>query len=117
MKILNKHIDRFKDWFVWKFQNPYKLNYPSGQCPVQIEGILKDGLFYYFRARGHKWSFGLWKNESDYFDNLNFSSNRLFQYVEDYGTTFEAGWMTKEEAIKFATKALDKYYGQRYIYN
>jgi len=110
MKKLNNYIDRWKTWFVWKFQNPYKLEMPQGYCPVQIEGTLKDGKWYYFRARGSSWSMGVWNNETDYFDNLNFSNTRLFNYIEDYGTTFEAGWMSKIEAIGFATKALDIYY-------
>ena len=44
-------VERFKDWFAWKFLNPYKLEMPFGQCPVQIEGTLKTGEHYYFRAR------------------------------------------------------------------
>jgi hypothetical protein len=109
--MLNRYLDRFKDWFTWKFNNPYGLNQAMGQCPVQIEGTLRDGLYYYFRARGSHWSFTLYTDRGG-----SVLNKPLFQYTEPYGETFEAGWILKREAIRFGTLALDKYYGQCQIY-
>ena len=101
------YIDRFLNWWAFTFKNPYNLNYPSGQAPVQIEGNLSTGEYYYFRARGSKWSVEIFLNEGDYYRGNN---SRVFIYSEKYGETFEAGWLLKREAIKFATKAIDIYY-------
>ena len=99
-------IEKIKDWLVWVFQNPYNLSWPYGFCPVQCDGNLPGGEYYYFRARGSNWSFYIANEEFEVFDK----DKRLFQYSEKYGETFEAGWMSKREAIKFATAALNKYY-------
>ena len=107
-KIKNK-IERFKDWYVWKFENPYNLNMPAGNCPVQIEGKLKDGKYYYFRARWSTWSLDLAWSEREWMNRIPL----IFKYSDQYGTDSAAGWMTKREAIKFATIALNKYYGTK----
>ena len=107
--IYSHYIDQFLNWFVWKFNNPYKLEMPCGWCPVQIEGNLLSGEYYYFRGRGNKWSIELYENEGDFFART-YLQKRLFQYSEKFGETFEAGWMLKREAIKFATLGIDKYY-------
>ena len=80
---------------------------PFGQCPVQIEGQLMTGEYYYFRARGSSWRIEIYANEGDFWDGRQ---KQLFTYSEKYGETFEAGWMLKREAIKFATQAIKKYY-------
>ena len=103
---MKNQIEKFKDWFVWKFQNPYKLEMPYGYCPVQIEGKLHNQIqVYYFRARGCHWTFELADSEPDLL-----TDRVRFRYKEKYGETFEAGGMTKREAIKFATRALDVFF-------
>jgi len=107
--IYNYYFDRFLNWWAWTFQNPYDLEMPNGQCPVQIEGQLMTGEYYYFRARGSQWSLSIAEKEMD----VVMIKERLFNYKEKYGKTFEAGWMLKREAIKFATQAIDKYYTEQ----
>ena len=102
---MTDYIEKFKNWLVWKFNNPYGLNWPSGQCPVQIEGTLPTGEHYYFRARGSRWYIDICQSEQDWWLN-----KILFKYTDNYGETFEAGWMSKREAIKFATLGIKKYY-------
>ena len=107
--IYSYYIDRFLNWYVWKFQNPYKLNYPSGHAPVQIEGNLSTGEYYYFRSRGSKWSLEIYPEEEDFWCGRQ---KQLFNYSEKYGETFEASWLLKREAIEFATLAIKKYYSE-----
>ena len=105
--IWSYYVDRFLNWWTWKFQNPYKLNQASGQAPVQIEGNLSTGEYYYFRARGSSWRVELYPTEEDFWCGRQ---KQLFTYSEKYGETFEASWLLKREAIKFATLAIKKYY-------
>ena len=76
---------------------------PQGVCPVQIEGTLASGEEYYFRARHDKWSVEI-KND-------NFTNGK-FYYLQWYGNPMkhEAGFMSKIEAIRLATKAIVVYY-------
>ena len=71
-----------------------------GQCPVQADGTI-DGLPFYFRARGDKWSFSVapvgidpvvhadWFHHADY----------------DEQGPFGAGWMSHDEARGFIQEA------------
>ena len=102
------YINRFLDWFTWRFNNKYNIEMPSGNCPLQIEGQLSTGEYYYFRARGSSWRIEIYKREADFWEGKKL---QLFTYSEKYGDEqFAAGWMSKREAIKFATLAIDKYY-------
>ena len=107
--IWSYYVDRFLNWWTLKFQNPYNLNYPSGNCPVQMEGLLPTGEYYYFRARGSSWRVELFPKEEDFWCGRQ---KQLFTYSEKYGETFEAGGMSKREAIEFATLAVKKYYSE-----
>jgi len=73
----------------------------GGQCPVQAEGTI-DGIPFYFRARGARWSF-----------SVGPFSNRTPDWVheEDFGTGFDAGWMTPEEAVEAIERAGRAYAG------
>ena len=99
-------IEKFKNWFTWRFNNPYNLEMPYGYAPVQIEGTLKTGEYYYFRARGEHWVLQVAKDEKAWFSN-NLTFNYKIRYSND---RFGAGWMSKREAIIFATAGLDRYY-------
>lgn len=96
----------FSQDFVSEYRpNPYNIE-PYGNCPVQAEGQLKTGEWYYFRARGSHWQLRIAKGSANFFDNS------IWVYEEEYadGEEFAAGWMSKNEAIFFATKALDLFY-------
>ncbi len=73
----------------------------GGNCPVQAEGQI-DGFGFYFRARGEQWSIEIYDG-----------SEKGWYYSEPYGTTFEAGWMDKEEAEAFIEKAAEKFHNER----
>lgn len=103
--MIKQKLEQFKDWFVFKFQNPYRLERPYGYCPVQIMGTLESGDTYYFRARGSRWSLTIAPTEKELFD----VNTKLFDYSENYGKTFEAGWMKRRDAIRFATFAIRKW--------
>ena len=95
----------FIDWYTYHYRNPYNLNKPFGNCPVQIEGVLDDGKTYYFRSRGAGWSMQLAESETHLLHN-----KCLFSYCEREYKWPTAGWISKSKAIKYATKALDIYY-------
>lgn len=84
--------------------NPYNVK-PGGMCPVQADGILKDGKWYYFRARGTTASLIIHLSEEDF-------GNEPYVFYRElkYGKTFEAGYMAKEDAIRLATVWLNEYF-------
>ena len=84
--------------------NPYNVQ-PDGLCPVQAEGILKDGNWYYFRARGTNISLIVHLSEEDY-------ANEPYIFYRElkYGKTFEAGYIDKDDAIRLATVWLNEYF-------
>ena len=79
-----------------------------GQCPVQADGMI-DGLPFYFRARGDKWSFSVapagvdpvvhadWVHYADY----------------DEKGPLAAGWMSHDEARDFIQEAAVLYRSQK----
>ena len=85
--------------------NPYGV-WPSGACPVQAEGFTKDGKWYYFRSRGMTARIVICKSEEDY----GTESKYLFERELQYGTDFQAGWMSHEDAVRLATVWLNEYY-------
>lgn len=101
--------ERFLDYLYSKFHNPYNLN-PSGNCPVQDWGQLKDGNYYYFRARGTSWRIqvgNIDSNDDKFFDNIIWKDGD-----PDYDVWPNCGWLTKRECIKLATKALNDYFAR-----
>ena len=105
--------DKYEGYIIYKFFNPYHIEMPSGNCPVQSEGTLKTGEWYYFRARGSGWSFTISINEDEWF-----KCKHLFYYVEkDYCEWPDAGWLSKGKCIKLSTKALKMYYKQNEKHN
>ena len=87
-------------------ENPFNI-VAFGNCPVQAWGNLDSGEYYYFRSRGCRWSLDVCKSESDWW---SWKDDRfLFQYSENYGSEYEAGWITSRQAVRFATKAIKLY--------
>jgi hypothetical protein len=69
----------------------------GGNCPVQATGTIREREFY-FRARGSHWSFDVF-----------LTPNVTWTYSENYGTGFDAGWMTEDEARGFIEKAANMF--------
>jgi len=76
----------------------------GGNCPVQAEGTIA-GKPFYFRARGSSWRLSV--GDGDLMGNPEWT------YKEDYGETFEAGWMEQREAIRFILLAAERYQATR----
>jgi hypothetical protein len=83
--------------------NPYNIK-PGGNCPVQAEGLLPTGEWYYFRARGCHWSLEI-SNDEEAWARDEF----LFSICEEWGEDFDAGWMPYETAVELATRAINEY--------
>jgi hypothetical protein len=65
------------------------IEHISGICPVQAEGTI-DGLPFYFRARGQRWSIEIGKRPA---------MREPFTHSEAWGDEpFAAGWMDEDEA-------------------
>ena len=72
----------------------------GGNCPVQIEGTI-DGIAYYFRARGSRWSVGIGGEPV---------AAPEWRWEDSYGPdVFAAGWMTLSEARGFLFGALARW--------
>lgn len=99
-----KTLDRILDWLVLTFCNPFHID-PQGNCPVQAEGILPDGAWYYFRARGRGWSLDVSTSEDAWFNG-----QYLFHAGEKKFIWPHAGWITRREACQLATAAIRQYY-------
>lgn len=95
---------RFKLWLsVVLGINPYALR-PYGKCPVQMDGKLSDGKFFYFRSRGTNVSLGIGDTENGAIDDTVF-----YRYMF-YGTDYEAGYLPSEDAIRIATLWINEYF-------
>jgi hypothetical protein len=77
-----------------------KIDLIGGNCPVQADGTI-NGVEFYFRARGSRWSIGI---GGDVVGAPN------WYYGEPYGDgPYDAGWMTEGEARAFIDKAAKLY--------
>ena len=77
-----------------------KIDYLSGNCPVQGEGTV-NGVKFYFRARGSRWSMGI--GGDDLYGDAD------WYYEEDFGNWPDAGWMTEKQAREFISEAAQKF--------
>ena len=75
----------------------------GGQCPFQAEGTI-DGEPFYFRARGAHWRMGIGGDPV---------SSPAWSVEGEYGTSFEAGWMTAVEAASFMRDAVSQWREER----
>jgi hypothetical protein len=90
MNHLTRKVDKLISKLVHKIWNPYNLNLPRGNCPVQAEGYLPTGEFYYFRSRWSTWSMDFCKSSRDW-DDRKF----LYQHIEkDFCEQSFAGWIS-----------------------
>ncbi|UOF81809.1 hypothetical protein [Caudoviricetes sp.] len=76
------------------------MDITCGACPVQIEGEV-DGMPYYFRARGNRWTMGLGREPV---------LLPAWSYEGSYGVQeFAAGWMGHAHAIWLVRRCIRKY--------
>lgn len=76
------------------------IEWLSGQCPVQAEGVI-GGRKFYFRARWNKWSVSIGDDPV---------GNPEFFYSEPWGDEpGEAGYMPEDTAIVMIIRGLDAY--------
>ena len=71
-------------------------------CPVQFEGTLTNGKWFYFRARGG-WSLGVGDSLEDAVNGLD------FEHYEDWNGDEYSGYMSTEDALACIQKALVLY--------
>lgn len=90
-------LEKYINWNVDRFFNPYKID-PQGYCPVQAEGYLPSGEWYYFRARHSSWS-------------IEIGNPAIYRKWETYrAKDHDAGGMPRYTAILLVTKAIKEYY-------
>jgi hypothetical protein len=95
--------EKFKNKFFLKFLNPYGIE-PYGCFPVQAEGHLATGEFYYFRARGINWRLEICESEKEWW-----SHKILYTRGGTYGEHFDAGTMPTYEVIKRVNQVIKQY--------
>ena len=88
--------------------NPYKLNIPSGFCPVQTDGFLKSGEWYYFRSRWNRWYVAVAKSEKHWEDG-----DLIFFYEDFFKDEFVGGWISPIYAYILINKGIRNYYKQK----
>ena len=86
--------------------NKYKVN-PYGYCPVQAEGYLPTGEYYYFRSRHETWSVRIAKCESTIWDK------DAWIYFEEKYEPYAGGWISKLEVVRNFNKAIKLYYKEK----
>jgi hypothetical protein len=95
--------------------NPYGI-WPEGACPVQAEGYTKEGNWYYFRARGRYVTMVICESEEDYQGTMNHEKPYLFERELFYGMhDYQAGWMSREDAVRLATVWFNEYYEKQQV--
>ncbi len=84
-----------------------ELDIIGGHCPVQAEGRI-GGKPFYFRARGNHWYLGIGGIDPVHLPG--------WFYEEHYGDgSFDAGYMTIDEALAFISKAARCYFANESI--
>lgn len=87
------------------------INTLGGYCPCQGEGYL-DGKEWYFRARGHRWTFVLSLDGRD----PTFPKDGTWWRAAEYdpeGTGYSAGYMQPETAEQIIRKCADEYWQEK----
>ena len=93
----------FLDFVYVRMFNPHRVQ-PYGYCPIQAEGQLKTGEYYYFRSRNESWAVYISNDENERF------TEKSWVHRENKYQQFEGGWITRREAIKNLNKAVKLYY-------
>jgi len=87
------------------FINKYNIQ-PHGYCPVQAEGCLPTGEFYYFRSRHTTWSVRISKNEESMWESS------AWAYSESKYKGFDGGCISKLEVVRNFNKAIKLYHNR-----
>lgn len=90
------------------FWNPYSVEIPSGNCPVQGEGLLKTGEWYYFRSRGDSWKLYIARSEAHMWSKHSY----LYVHKGFFKDPYEGGWISPAKAYILLNKGLKAYYAQ-----
>jgi hypothetical protein len=80
----------------------------GGNCPVQCDGKI-DGQWFYFRARGERWTFTVAPTDAEIFSKPTFHLERAY----GVGSRFDAGWMEQSEAVGFMCEGVKAFRVQR----
>ena len=111
MKLLNlmTTLSRLR----WRIQTPIENLFarcinthniqPYGACPVQAEGYLSSGEYYYFRSRHQSWSVRIAKSEESLW------GGGAWVYTETKYEEFAGGWIGKLEVVRNFNKAVKLY--------
>lgn len=97
--------NKIVELIIW-FINRYNIK-PQGYCPVQAEGQLPTGEYYYFRSRNTSWSVRIARVEKHLWDIDN---DKVWVYSENKYEVHEGGCISKLEAIRNFNKAVKLYY-------
>lgn len=83
------------------------IQWIGGNCPVQAEGTI-DGVPFYFRSRGERWSFSVHENDPV---GVALGEVNGFYVEEIWGKFPEAGWMDVDTAEQIIKKCANEYHG------
>jgi hypothetical protein len=98
---------KLTNWF-HKLWNPYNLDLPGGECPVQAEGYLPTGEYYYFRSRWDTWRVLIGREEEYIFDEYLFECSQ-----ENFIDCPAAGWISRFHAYILLNRAVKEYYDHK----
>ena len=76
---------------------------PYGNCPVQAEGYLPTGAYYYFRSRYTTWSLRIGKNINEVWEDS------AWVYTENKYKEHDGGWISNLEVVRNFNKAMKLY--------
>lgn len=111
IKLLRKFSWRVQEHildFISTNINTYGVK-PYGCCPVQAEGKLPTGEYYYFRSRHESWSLRIGETKETMWNNYS------WVYTESKYDEFEGGGIGKLEVVRNFKKAVKLYYRDREI--
>lgn len=89
-----------------------EVQWLSGLCPVQAQGLAQN-LPFYFRARGHHWSFALAYNPSDDPVRIPYATVPGYYLRHDYGEIPDAGYMPVYDVLAFIGYAVAEWRSER----
>jgi hypothetical protein len=86
----------------------WKIEGCGGFCPVQIEGRLPDGRWFYFRSRGEQCSIGIWKNPQwENYSQCSLPDGKAdFYKLNIFAVWPDAGWIEAAQAESFLREFL-----------
>lgn len=80
----------------------------AGYCPVQAEGTI-DGVPFYFRARGRRWSMSIGKNPVSILTTIEANTDEWYAESTWGLERFAAGWMPEAEARRLVEWCASEY--------